>query len=32
MTDAMYEAPSSDKKTFNLTLDYAKKKLSLDRK
>ncbi len=32
MTDAMYDAPSSDKKTFNLTLDYAKKKLSLDRK
>ena len=32
MTDAMYEAPSSDKKTFDLTLDYAKKKLSLDRK
>lgn len=28
MTDAMYEAPSSDKKTFNLTLEYAKKKLS----
>ncbi|MDE6871773.1 MAG: ATP-dependent Clp protease ATP-binding subunit ClpX [Bacteroidales bacterium] len=27
MTDAMYEAPSSDKKTFNLTLDYARKKL-----
>ncbi len=25
MTDAMYEAPSSNKKTFNLTLDYAKK-------
>ncbi len=32
MTDAMYEAPSSAKKSFNLTLDYAKKKLSLDRK
>lgn len=31
MTDAMYEAPSSEKKNFNLTLDYAKKKLSLDR-
>ncbi len=30
MTDAMYDAPSSDKKTFNLTLDYAKKKLSSD--
>ncbi|MCM1176149.1 MAG: ATP-dependent Clp protease ATP-binding subunit ClpX [Bacteroidales bacterium] len=27
MTDAMYEAPSSSKKTFNLTLDYAKKRL-----
>lgn len=27
MTDAMYDAPSSSKKTFNLTLDYAKKKL-----
>ncbi len=25
MTDAMYEAPSSNKKTFKLTLDYAKK-------
>ena len=24
MTDAMYEAPSSKKKTFDLTLDYAK--------
>ena len=24
MTDAMYEAPGSGKKTFNLTLDYAK--------
>ena len=24
MTDAMYEAPSSRKKTFDLTLDYAK--------
>lgn len=28
MTDAMYEAPSSDRKTFSLTLDYAKKKLA----
>lgn len=27
MTDAMYEAPSSRKKTFDLTLDYAKSKL-----
>jgi len=27
MTDAMYEAPSSEKKVFNLTLDYAKSKL-----
>lgn len=27
MTDAMYDAPSSNKKTFNLTLEYAKKKL-----
>lgn len=25
MTDAMYEAPSSNKKTFKLTLEYAKK-------
>ena len=24
MTDAMYEAPSSRKKTFDLTLEYAK--------
>ena len=32
MTDAMYEAPSSEKNIFNLTLDYAKKKLSLDKK
>ncbi len=31
MTDAMYDAPSSRKKTFDLTLDYAKKKLGLDR-
>lgn len=29
MTDAMYEAPSSRKKTFNLTLDYARKKLAI---
>lgn len=28
MTDAMYEAPSSSKKTFKLTLEYAKKKLA----
>ena len=28
MTDAMYEAPSSNKKTFHLTLEYAKDKLS----
>lgn len=28
MTDAMYEAPSSNKKTFKLTLEYAKKKLA----
>ena len=27
MTDAMYEAPSSRKKTFDLTLDYAKSHL-----
>ena len=27
MTDAMYDAPSSNKKTFNLTLKYAKEKL-----
>lgn len=27
MNDAMYEAPSSRKKTFRLTLDYAKSKL-----
>lgn len=27
MTDAMYEAPSSRKKTFSLTLDYAKSRL-----
>ena len=27
MTDAMYEAPSSRKKTFDLTVDYAKSKL-----
>lgn len=26
--DAMYEAPSSRKKTFNVTLDYAREKLS----
>ncbi len=28
MTDAMYDAPSSRSKTFRLTLDYAKSKLS----
>lgn len=28
MTDAMYEAPSSDQKTFKLTVKYAKEKLS----
>ena len=28
MVDAMFELPSSDKKEFHLTLDYAKKKLS----
>ena len=28
MTDAMYEAPSSNRKTFNLTLKYAKEKLA----
>lgn len=28
MTDAMYDAPSSRKKTFNLTLDYAKARLA----
>ena len=28
MTDAMYEAPSSNKKVFNLTLEYAKSKLA----
>ena len=28
MTDAMYEAPSSNKKTFKLTLKYAKEKLT----
>ena len=27
MTDAMYDAPSSNRKTFRLTLDYAKSKL-----
>ena len=27
MTDAMYDAPSSDEKTFRLTLEYAKAKL-----
>ncbi len=27
MTDAMYDAPSSNKKTFKLTLSYAKEKL-----
>ena len=28
MNDAMFEAPSSRKKTFNLTLDYAKQRLA----
>lgn len=28
MTDAMYEAPSSNRKTFKLTLEYAREKLS----
>ena len=28
MTDAMYEAPSSDEKIFNLTVKYAKEKLT----
>lgn len=28
MTDAMYDAPSSNKKAFKLTLEYAKKKLA----
>jgi len=28
MTDAMYDAPSSRKKTFNLSLEYAREKLS----
>ena len=28
MTDAMYDAPSSNKKTFKLTLKYAKEKLA----
>ena len=27
MTDAMYDAPSSGRKTFKLTLEYAKKNL-----
>jgi len=27
MSDAMFEVPSNDSKTFNLTLDYAKKRL-----
>ena len=27
MTDAMYDAPSTDDKTFNLTVEYAKSKL-----
>ena len=30
MTDAMYDAPSSDSRTFNLTLAYAKSKLAED--
>ena len=28
MTDAMYEAPSSDRKTFKLTLEYARERLT----
>jgi len=32
MTDAMYDAPSSDSKTFNLTLSYAKTKLAEEEK
>ena len=28
MTDAMYEAPSSDEDTFHITLEYAKEKLA----
>jgi len=28
MTDAMYDAPSSNRKTFKLTLEYAKEKLA----
>ena len=28
MTDAMYDAPSSGKKTFKLTLKYAKERLA----
>ena len=28
MTDAMYDAPSSDDKTFRLTLEYAREKLT----
>ena len=28
MTDAMYEAPSSGKETFDLTVEYAKEKLA----
>jgi ATP-dependent Clp protease ATP-binding subunit ClpX len=28
MTDAMYDAPSSNRKTFKLTADYAKEKLA----
>ena len=32
MTDAMYEAPSSDRETFSLTLDYARKRLSSEKK
>ena len=28
MTDAMYEAPSSDEDTFHITLEYAKDKLA----
>ena len=28
MTDAMYEAPSTNKKSFHITLKYAKEKLA----
>ncbi len=32
MTDVMFDAPSSQKKTFKLTLDYAKSKLEKQEK